>query len=114
LVATSTCAVAALAGCSSASKTAAKKDVTITSCVASSTGGHPTVTGKIVNHSSKASLYTIHVKLTDSAGNSAGDAVAAVAKVQPAATATWHATGTLGAKGPVKCDLASATRNLAP
>ncbi len=111
---TSMCAVAALGGCSSSSKAAAKKDVTVTACTASPTGGHPTATGTIVNHSSKASLYTIHVKFKDSAGNGVGDGGAAVAKVQPSATATWHATGTQNAKGPLTCDLASVTRNLAP
>jgi uncharacterized lipoprotein YmbA len=108
------CGVAALAGCSSSSKAAAKKDVTITACTASPTGGHPTATGTIVNHSSKASLYTLHVKFNDSAGNGVGDGVAAVAKVQPAATANWHLNGTVNAKGPLTCDLASVTRTLAP
>lgn len=114
MLAVSVCGVAAIAGCSSSSKAAAKNDVTITACTASPTGGHPTATGTIVNHSSKASLYTLHVKFTDSAGNGVGDGVAAVAKVQPAATATWHATGALNAKGPLRCALSSATRNLAP
>src|SRR6266550_424850 len=91
------CAIA-LAACSSSAKSAAKRDVTITACTSSPTGGHPTATGNIVNHSSKASLYTIHVKFTDSSGNGVGDGVAAVAKVDPGTTAKWHATGTLNAK----------------
>jgi hypothetical protein len=107
-------AVALAAGCSSSAKAAAKKDVSVTACTASPTGGHPTATGKIVNHSSKASLYTIHVKFTDASGNGVGDGVAAVARVEPAATATWNATGTLNAKGKVTCDLSSVTRTLAP
>jgi hypothetical protein len=106
--------VAASGACSSSAKAAAKKDVTITACAASPTGGHPTATGRIVNHSSKASLYAIHVKFTDASGNGVGDGVAAVAKVEPSATATWHATGTLNAKGAVQCSLAAVTRNLAP
>jgi hypothetical protein len=108
------CWVAVLTGCSSSAKAAAKKDVTVTACTASPTGGHPTATGTIVNHSSKASLYTLHVKFSDSAGNGVGDGVAAVAKVQPAATATWHANGTLNAKGALTCTLSSVTRTLAP
>jgi hypothetical protein len=104
---------AALAGCSTSSAAAAK-DVTETACTSSSTGGRPTASGRIVNHSSKASLYTIHVKFTDTSGNGVGDGLAAVAKVEPGATAKWHATGTLNAKGHVTCKLASVTRNLSP
>jgi hypothetical protein len=111
------CAIAsvmALAACSSSAKSAAKKDVTITACTSSPTGGHPTATGNIVNHSSKASLYTIHVKFTDSSGNGVGDGVAAVAKVDPGTSATWHANGALNAKGPLTCKLSSVTRNAVP
>ena len=107
------CALVAIAGCST-SGSAAAKDVTITACGASPTGGHPTATGKILNHSSKASLYTVHVTFTDSAGNGVGDGVAAVARVDSGATAIWHANGTLNAKGPVKFSLASVTRNVSP
>ncbi len=110
LVGTSTLALAGLTGCSASGSTAAK-DVTITACTASPTGGHPTATGQILNHSSKASLYTIHVKFTDSAGNGVGDGLAAVAKVDAGTRATWHASGTVNAKGPVKCKLSSVTRN---
>ena len=106
--------IVALAGCSSSKSAAAKKDVTITACTADAGGGHPTVTGKIVNHSSKASAYAIHVKFKDSSGNDAGDGVSAVASVQPNATATWHATGTVNAKGPVTCTLSSVARTLSP
>jgi hypothetical protein len=107
------CLIAAVASCSTSSKTA-KKDVTITACKASPTGDHPTARGGIVNHSSKASLYTIHVKFEDSSGNGVGDGVAAVAKVDPGTTANWHATGSLAAKGPLKCKLSSVTRNVVP
>jgi hypothetical protein len=112
LVGAAAMAVAVLGGCTS-SKTAAK-DVTITACTASKTGGRPTASGRILNHSSKASFYTVHVKFTDSSGNGVGDGVAAVAKVDPGTTAKWHATGTLKAKGPLTCKLSSVTRNAAP
>ena len=102
-----------VAGCSS-SGSAAAKDVSITSCTASPTGGHPTAAGQIVNHSSKSSAYTIHVKFTDSAGNGVGDGVAVVAKVPPGSTANWHADGSLNAKGPLTCKVASLTRNAVP
>jgi len=104
----------ALAACSSSGSAAAKKDVTITACTASPTGGHPAASGRIVNHSSKASLYTIHVKFADASGNGVGDGIAAVAKVEAGAQATWHAGGTLNAKGRVTCTLASVTRHLSP
>jgi len=107
------CAAASLAGCSTSGKAAAK-DVTITACTPSPTGGHPTATGQIVNHSSKASLYTIHMKFTDAAGNGVGDGVAMVAKVDAGSTANWHANGSLNAKGPLKCALASVTRSISP
>jgi len=110
LVGVSACVAAALTGCSTSGKTAAK-DVTITACTPGPSGGHPTATGRIVNHSSKSSLYTIHVKFSDSAGNSVGDGVAVVAKVDPGTTAKWDANGSLNAKGPVKCALSSVTRN---
>jgi hypothetical protein len=105
--------LAALSGCAASSKTAAK-DVTVTACKPSPGGGHPTATGRIVNHSSKASVYTVHVKFKDAAGNSVGDGLTAVARVEAGATATWHATGTLSAKGPVKCTLSQVTRNVSP
>jgi P pilus assembly chaperone PapD len=114
LLRAATVGVTALTACSSSGSSAAKKDVTITACTSSPTGGHPTATGKIVNHSSKPSLYTIHVKFTDSAGNGVGDGVAAVAKVDPGTTANWHANGTLNAKGPLTCKLSSVTRNAVP
>ena len=107
------CAIATLTGCSASSSTAAK-DVTIIACQASPTGGHPAATGRILNHSSKASLYTIHVKFIDAAGNSVGDGIAAVAKVDSGTTANWRAEGTLNAKGPLTCKLSSVTRALSP
>lgn len=109
----SACGVAIVTGCSASGPTAAK-DVSITACVASPTGGHPTATGLIVNHSSKTSGYTIQVKFSDTAGNGVGDGLAAVAKVGPGSTATWHANGTVDAKGPLKCTLSSVTRSAAP
>jgi hypothetical protein len=114
ILGTSVCAVATVGGCSSSAKAAAKKDVSVTACTASPTGGHPTATGRIVNHSSKASFYTIHVKFVDSAGNGVGDGVAAVKKVQPGASATWNATGSLSAKGTLTCELSSVTRTVSP
>jgi hypothetical protein len=107
----SVAAIAVLAGCS-ASGSAAAKDVTISACTAGPAGGHPRADGRILNHSSKPSLYTIHVKFTDAAGNGVGDGLAAVAKVDPGTTANWQATDTLNAKGPVKCSLSSVTRTL--
>jgi hypothetical protein len=111
MVGASALVLAALTGCSASGSTAAK-DVTITACTASPTGGHPTATGRILNHSSKSSLYTIHVKFTDSAGNGVGDGLAVVAKVDAGTTANWHANGTVNAKGPLKCKLSSVTRNV--
>jgi hypothetical protein len=108
----SVCVSGLLAGCTS-SKTAAK-DVKITSCKGSPTGGHPTAQGTILNHSSKSSAYTIHVKFKDSSGNGVGDGAALVAKVDPNTTAKWHATGTLNAKGAVNCVLSSVTRAAVP
>jgi hypothetical protein len=107
------CALALLGGCS-ASGSKASKDVTITACTASPTGGHPTATGRVLNHSSKASLYAIHVKFADASGNGVGDGLATLAKVDAGSTATWHATGSLNAKGPLKCSIPSVTRTVAP
>jgi hypothetical protein len=113
LIGTSALVAGALTGCSASGSTAAK-DVTITACTSSPTSGHPTATGRILNHSSKPSLYTIHVKFTDAVGNAVGDGVAAVAKVDAGTTANWHANGTFNAKGSLKCALASVTRHLSP
>ena len=106
-------AAALMTGCSSSGSKAAK-DVTITACTASPTGGHPSVTGEIVNHSSKASLYAIHVKFTDASGNHVGDAVAAVAKVDAGGTAKWQADRSVDAKGKLTCALSSVTRTVSP
>jgi len=113
VVGTMTAVGAALTGCAASGSTAAK-DVTITACTPSPTNSHPTAGGQILNHSSKASSYTIHVKFSDSAGNDVGDGFAAVAKVNAGTTATWHADGSLNAKGPVKCAVTSVTRTLSP
>jgi P pilus assembly chaperone PapD len=112
LVGTSACLLAALTGCSSSSS--AKKDVSITACKASPTGGRPSASGTIVNHSSKPSLYTIHVKFKDGNGNDVGDGIAAVAKVDPNETAKWSATSPVSHKGGVKCTLSSVTRAAVP
>jgi hypothetical protein len=104
--------LAALTGCSSSSS--AKKDVTITACKPSPTGDHPSADGTIVNHSSKASAYTVHVKFKDSSGNDVGDGVSGVAKVDPNETAKWSATSSLSNKGAVKCTISSVTRNAIP
>jgi hypothetical protein len=106
-------AVAVLAACAASSKTAAK-DVTITSCTGSPTGGHPTAAGTIRNHSSKSSTYSIHVKFKDSSGNGVGDGLAAVAKVDPNTSAKWHVTDTLNAKGKVNCEIGTVTRAAVP
>lgn len=113
IVAVAVCVVLALGGCSSSSSTAAK-DITITACTASPTGGHPTASGRIRNHSSKSSLYAIHVQFIDSAGNKVGDGLAAVAKVAAGKTAKWHADGSVDAKGPLNCKLTSVTRTVSP
>jgi hypothetical protein len=112
LVGTSACLLAALTGCSSSKS--AKKDVTITACKPSPTGDHPSAAGTIVNHSSKSSAYTIHVKFKDPSGNSAGDGVSGVAKVDPNQSAKWTATSSLNHKGAVTCSLDSVTRNAVP
>jgi len=106
------CLLVAFTGCGSTA--GAKKDVTITACKASPTGDHPSVAGTIVNHSSKSSVYTIHVKFKDASGNDVGDGVAGVAKVDPNETAKWSATSSLSNKGNVKCSIDSVTRNAIP
>src|SRR3954449_1142114 len=53
------CLLVLATGCSSSK--AAEKDVTITACKAGADGGHPTADGRITNHSSKDSAYTVHV-----------------------------------------------------
>ncbi len=102
-----------IAACAASASTAAK-DVSITSCTASPTGGHPTAAGGIANHSSQASAYVIQVKFTDATGNRVGDGVAAVAKVAAGGTANWHASGTVDANGPLTCKLASVARTASP
>ena len=109
-----TCAVLACGLMSCTSSKTAKKDVSIQHCTADPNGGHPVASGGITNHSSKASTYTIHVEFDDSSGNSITDGVAAVARVDAGGTAAWHATGIQDAKGPLKCQLESVTRNEAP
>jgi acetyltransferase-like isoleucine patch superfamily enzyme len=101
-----------VAGASCSSSKSAKKDVKIVSCQADSGGGKPTAAGTIVNHSSKTSAYTVHVKFYDSSGNAVGDGVSVVASVDPDKTAHWDTKGTVNAKGPVTCKLDSVTRNV--
>jgi len=110
-VAASVVALGLLAACSSSSSPAAK-DVALTSCTPSASGGHPTASGQITNHSSKDSAYVIHVKFSDASGNGAGDGVAAVAKVAPGGTASWHADDVTSVKGSVSCKISSVTRTV--
>ncbi len=84
----------------------------IASCQADPGDGKPTASGTILNHSSKTSAYTVHVKFYDSSGNAVGDGISAVASVDPDETAKWDTKGTLDAKGPVTCKLDSVTRNV--
>jgi hypothetical protein len=102
----------AVAGVSCSSSKSARKDVKITSCKAGPNNGKPTAAGTIVNHSSKTSAYTIHVKFKDASGNGVGDGLSVVASVDPNTTAKWDTKGTLNAKGAVTCELDSVTRNV--
>lgn len=106
-------ALAALGGCTSAGKSAAK-DVSVTSCTAGAGSAHPVARGQIDNGTSKASTYVIHVKFNDPSGNHIGDGVATVAKVAAHGTATWHATGSRSAHGALTCPIASVTRTVVP
>jgi hypothetical protein len=103
---------AVLVGCSTSASAA--KDVSISACTASPSGGHPVASGAIHNQSSKASSYTISVTFKDASGNRVSQGGAVVAKVSAGGTATWHVTGVTSAKGPVACSLGGVTRTLAP
>jgi hypothetical protein len=108
IVAAGICTLAA-ASCSESKS--ARKDVTISSCRADPDGGKPSAAGTIVNHSDKTSRYAVHVKFYDSSGNAVGDGLSTVASVDPDETAKWDTRGTLNAKGPVRCELETVTRN---
>ena len=111
-VAAAAALVAVITGC--AAGASAAKDVTLTGCQSSPSGGHPVATGRIDNHSGKSSAYAISVTFADAAGNRVSEGGAAVAKVGSGATATWHATGVATAKGPLHCTVANVTRTVAP
>jgi hypothetical protein len=102
----------AAAGCTSSSSAA--KDVTISGCNASPTGGRPTATGMIDNHSSKASTYAVTVSFYDSSGNRVSEGAATVGKVESGAVANFSAEGVASAKGPVTCKATSVVRTEAP
>ncbi|HEX8770509.1 MAG TPA: FxLYD domain-containing protein [Acidimicrobiales bacterium] len=114
IAAAATIFVAAIGGGCTKAGSSAAKDVTVSACDADPSGGKPVARGEIHNTSSEASSYTIHVKFVDSAGNGVGDGAAVVAKVDASGTASWDATGTQSAKGPLKCELESVTRTAAP
>ena len=101
----------ALTAC--AGTAAARRDVTMTSCGKSSVN-HPAAGGQITNHSSKDSLYTIHVTFQDAAGNNIANGYAVVHKVAPGASAIWRAAGPEAATGGVRCVLSSVARNATP
>lgn len=105
-------AVVAGAGCTSSSTAA--KDVTISACTANPTGGRPTATGMIDNHSSKASTYAVTITFYDSSGNRVSQGAATVGKVEPSAVANFSAEGVSNAKGPVTCKATSVVRTVAP
>lgn len=94
--------------------TAAVKDVSITACVASPTGGRPTADGTVLNHSSKASTYVLGISFYDSSGNKVSAGGDSLGKVEAGATATFHADGLSDAKGPLTCKVATVSRTVAP
>lgn len=99
------------AGCTSKK---AAQDVSVTACTADPAGGRPVATGTIVNHSSQASTYAVDIAFYDSSGNKVSEGGATVGKVEPGATATFHAGGLANAKGPLTCKVANVTRTVAP
>jgi hypothetical protein len=101
-----------LTGCTSSKS--AEKDVALTNCVASPTGGRPTAVGAIVNHTSKASTYLVDVNFIDLSGNKVSAGAATVGKVEAGATATFHVDGLTDAKGPLSCKIGNVTRTIAP
>ncbi len=101
-----------LAGCSS-SKSAAK-DVSITACTASASGGRPTADGTVDNHTSKASTYALAISFYDSSGNRVSQGGATLGKVESGSTSTFTAQGLSDAKGPLTCKVSSVTRTVAP
>lgn len=112
MVASALLAAPLVAGCTSS--TSAEKDVAITNCVASPTGGRPTAVGAIVNHTSKASTYVLDINFIDSSGNKVSEGGASVGKVEPGATATFHVEGLSSATGPLSCKIANVSRTVAP
>ncbi len=99
--------------CSSGQKNASA-DVTVSRCEADPGGGRPSVDGEINNHSSKASTYAFNVTFTDSAGNKVSNGAVSVARVDPGATARWHADGVASAKGPLQCKVGNVVRTAVP
>lgn len=96
------------------SNKAAEKDVTITACRDDPGGGRPTADGTVVNHSSKASTYILTISFRDSSGNKVTDGGATLGKVEPGATAVFHATGVAGGKGPLTCKVTTVNRGVSP
>src|SRR5262249_51453843 len=70
----------------------------------------PTAAGHIVNHSSKASVYTVHVKFKDASGNGVGDGITAGARGDAGTAANRDLTGRPPAKGHATCSLGNVHR----
>lgn len=86
----------------------------MTACQADPGGGRPTADGSVVNNSSKASTYIVDIAFYDSSGNKVSEGGATLGKVEPGATAIFHAKGLSDAKGPLTCKVANVARTVAP
>jgi hypothetical protein len=102
-----------LTGCSSNSKSSSK-DITVSGCTSSPTGGQPKANGSIDNHSSKASTYAFRVVFADTSGNTVSQGAVAVGKVNSGAKSSWQTTGAPPVKGALTCKVSSVVRTVAP
>ena len=93
---------------------AARLDVTVTACNGDISGGKPTASGRIINHSSKTSNYVVKLEFLDAQGNRVSEGAAPVQSVDANKTATWQLTGDRSAKGPVKCEISGVSRTHVP
>jgi len=84
-------------------------DGSIRSCSVTA-AGVPTATGTVVNHSTAAWSYRLHIGFFDATRAQVGDATAVAANVAPGGTADWRAAASGPAPGRPTCLIAGVDR----
>ena len=98
-------------GCGTSKNT---QDASIRACTADPAGGKPTAEGQVVNTSSKSSTFFVRIGFYDPAGNRISEGATTVGSVDPGGIGSWTVAGAADANGPLRCEVMTLRRTVAP